>query len=59
MKNQEVVLLENVRFHKEEEGSFKDENGKKIKADPRSIQAFRTHLNSLGGKFFIFRHICQ
>ncbi|KAG7106311.1 Phosphoglycerate kinase like protein [Verticillium longisporum] len=29
----QVVLLENLRFHAEEEGSSKDENGNKVKAD--------------------------
>lgn len=33
MKDSEVLLLENVRFRPEEEGSYKDEQGKKIKID--------------------------
>lgn len=29
-KNGEVILLENLRFYAEEEGSFKDAEGKKV-----------------------------
>ena len=36
--NNEIFLCENVRFHVQEEGSHKDESGKKIKADPDSIK---------------------
>ena len=43
-----IILLENVRFHIEEEGSVKDENGNKIKADPAKVEEFRKHLTSYG-----------
>lgn len=43
-----IVLLENLRFHIEEEGSRKDENGNKIKADQSSVESFRKQLTSLG-----------
>ena len=44
----QVVLLENLRFHAEEEGSHKDENGKKVKADPAAVEKFRASLTKLG-----------
>ncbi|CAL1703878.1 unnamed protein product [Somion occarium] len=43
-----VILLENLRFHIEEEGSTKDKDGKKIKADPAKVAAFREGLTKLG-----------
>jgi phosphoglycerate kinase len=43
-----VILLENLRFHAEEEGSFKGADGKKQKADPESIKEFRKGLTALG-----------
>ena len=43
-----VVLLENLRFHAEEEGSSKDENGKKVKADANAVKEFRSGLTALG-----------
>ena len=43
-----VVLLENLRFHIEEEGSVKDEQGNKIKAEKPAIEAFRASLSKLG-----------
>lgn len=43
-----LILLENLRFHVEEEGSRKDDEGKKIKADPEAVQAFRQNLTNLG-----------
>ena len=45
------MLLENLRFHSEEEGSYKDESGKKVKASKESISKFRGHLNELCGKY--------
>lgn len=42
-----VVLLENLRFHAEEEGSKKDAEGKKVKADKESVAKFREQLTSL------------
>ncbi|KAJ1858904.1 phosphoglycerate kinase [Coemansia sp. RSA 2703] len=43
-----VVLLENLRFHAEEEGSSKDAEGNKVKADAASVQKFRESLTRLG-----------
>jgi phosphoglycerate kinase len=42
-----VILLENLRFHIEEEGSAKDKDGNKVKADPESVKKFRASLTSL------------
>lgn len=44
----EVILLENLRFHIEEEGSAKDGDGKKTKADADKVKEFRQQLTSLG-----------
>lgn len=44
----EVILLENLRFHIEEEGSVKDEQGNKIKASKEQIELFRSQLSQLG-----------
>ncbi len=38
-----LILLENLRFHMEEEGSAKVD-GKKVKADPAKVKAFRASL---------------
>ncbi|KAL4398756.1 phosphoglycerate kinase [Malassezia pachydermatis] len=46
--NGAVVLLENVRFHIEEEGKGKDANGEKIKADKDAVAKFRAELTKLG-----------
>ncbi|XP_053458639.1 phosphoglycerate kinase 2 [Nycticebus coucang] len=43
-----VILLENLRFHVEEEGKGQDPSGKKIKAEPDQIEAFRASLSKLG-----------
>ncbi|KAF8610111.1 phosphoglycerate kinase [Ceratobasidium sp. AG-I] len=43
-----VILLENLRFHIEEEGSVKDKEGKKTKADPAAVTKFREGLTALG-----------
>ena len=43
-----VVLLENLRFHAEEEGSSKDGEGKKVKADKAEVEKFRKGLTALG-----------
>lgn len=43
-----VVLLENLRFHIEEEGSAKDAEGKKTKADKEKVAEFRKGLTALG-----------
>ena len=50
-KGGEVVLLENLRFHAEEEGSSKDAEGKKVKASPESVTKFREDLTKLGDVF--------
>jgi phosphoglycerate kinase len=44
----EVALLENLRFHIEEEGQVKNKDGTKTKADPEKVEAFRASLTSLG-----------
>jgi len=44
----QVVLLENLRFHAEEEGSSKDADGKKVKADKAAVEEFRKGLTKLG-----------
>lgn len=43
-----IILLENLRFHIEEEGSVKNKDGSKTKADPAKVKAFREGLTSLG-----------
>jgi phosphoglycerate kinase len=43
-----VVLLENLRFHIEEEGKVKNADGTSTKADPKAIEAFRASLSKLG-----------
>lgn len=43
-----VILLENLRFHIEEEGSVKDKEGNKTKADPAAVTKFREGLTALG-----------
>lgn len=43
-----VVLLENLRFHAEEEGSSKDKDGNKVKADKADVDKFRKGLTTLG-----------
>lgn len=44
----QVILLENLRFHAEEEGSSKDEQGNKVKADKEKVAEFRKGLTALG-----------
>ncbi len=46
-----VVLLENLRFHIEEEGKVKNEDGTSTKADPEAVKAFRASLTKLGDVF--------
>jgi phosphoglycerate kinase len=46
--NGQVILLENLRFHPEEEGSYKDAEGKKTKADKDKVVEFRKGLTALG-----------
>jgi phosphoglycerate kinase len=44
----DVVLLENLRFHIEEEGKKKLADGGKEEADPAAVEAFRASLTKLG-----------
>jgi len=44
----QVILLENLRFHIEEEGKVKNEDGTSTKADPEKVKAFRNSLTALG-----------
>lgn len=50
-KDGAILLMENLRFHVEEEGKGEDANGNKIKADPAQVQAFRDGLTKLGDVF--------
>jgi phosphoglycerate kinase len=43
-----VILLENLRFHIEEEGKVKLEDGSSKKADPGAVAEFRASLSRLG-----------
>jgi len=43
-----VILLENLRFHIEEEGKGVDKDGNKVKADASKVQEFRQSLAKLG-----------
>jgi len=43
-----IILLENLRFHAEEEGKGKDEDGNKITPSAEEVQAFRSSLSKLG-----------
>jgi phosphoglycerate kinase len=46
-----LVLLENLRFHLEEEGKVKLADGTSRKADPKAVEAFRASLSRLGDVF--------
>jgi phosphoglycerate kinase len=48
LKPGEVALLENLRFHIEEEGKAKKADGSSLKADPEAVKAFRASLTKLG-----------
>jgi len=50
-KHGEIFLLENLRFHIEEEGSGKDKDGKSIKASSSDVAKFRESLTKLGDVF--------
>jgi len=50
-KNGGVVLLENLRFHMEEEGKGVDASGAKVKADASAVAAFAASLTKLGDVF--------
>lgn len=43
-----IILLENLRFHAEEEGAGVDAEGKKFKPTKEAIDAFRASLTKLG-----------
>jgi len=43
-----VILLENLRFHVEEEGKGVDASGNKVKADAGKVKEFRASLTKLG-----------
>jgi|UniRef100_A0A7S0IU26 phosphoglycerate kinase len=43
-----LLLLENLRFHVEEEGKGVDAEGNKVKADKEKVSAFRASLAKLG-----------
>jgi len=43
-----IILLENLRFHVEEEGKGVDANGEKVKADKEKVKEFRASLAKLG-----------
>jgi phosphoglycerate kinase len=51
LKAGDVVLLENLRFHIEEEGKVKEKQAdgteKSVKADPQAVEAFRASLSKL------------
>jgi len=51
IKPGDVVLLENLRFHIEEEGKVKNADGTSTKADPAKVAAFRASLTKLGDVF--------
>lgn len=50
-KDGEIILMENLRFHVEEEGKGEDDKGNKIKADAKQVEAFRAGLTKLGDIF--------
>jgi len=43
-----IILLENLRFHIEEEGKGVNSSGEKVKADKSAVEAFRASLRNLG-----------
>lgn len=43
-----VILLENLRYHVEEEGKGVDASGNKVKADAAKVKEFRESLRKLG-----------
>lgn len=44
-------MCENLRFHPEEEGSWKDSSGKKVKIESDKVEIFRNELSRLGTIF--------
>ena len=51
LKAGDVLLLENLRFHIEEEGKVKNEDGTSTKADPEKVKAFRASLSKLADAY--------
>ena len=51
LKPGQVILLENLRFHIEEEGKIKNKDGTSVKAEPAAVEAFRASLTKLGDVF--------
>jgi phosphoglycerate kinase len=51
LQGADVVLLENLRFHVEEEGKGVDESGAKTKASDAQVAEFRQRLSKLGDVF--------
>jgi phosphoglycerate kinase len=49
--NNEIFLCENVRFHPEEEGKYKDDQGNKVKCSKDVVAAFRNNLTKLGNVY--------
>eukprot|EP00921_Rhytidocystis_pertsovi_P026469 GHVQ01042700.1.p1 GENE.GHVQ01042700.1~~GHVQ01042700.1.p1 ORF type:complete len:421 (+),score=76.46 GHVQ01042700.1:232-1494(+) len=47
IKEGEIILLENLRFHVEEEGKGTDEKGEKTKASEEQVKVFRESLTKL------------
>jgi phosphoglycerate kinase len=43
-----IILLENLRYHVEEEGKGKNADGEKVKADAAKVKEFRAGLRKLG-----------
>lgn len=43
-----MILLENLRFHLEEEGKGVNDKGEKVKASPEDVEKFRASLTKLG-----------
>lgn len=46
-----ILLLENLRFHVEEEGKGVDSAGNKVKAKPEDVEAFQKNLTKLADVF--------
>jgi phosphoglycerate kinase len=55
----QIVLLENLRFHLEEEGEVKDADGKKRKAKQEDIDSFRKELSQLGDVYVCDAFACS
>lgn len=57
-KDGEVLLLENLRFHIEEEGKGEDANGNKVKADAQKVEQFRAGLTKYVLLSFLLKLPC-